>query len=184
MLWTSDRIALGKQLHLAIERSNTSLVRSMCAEHPWLVADFNWNGHLTGLNVAASYAYVEMVSALLELGFGVNAVDPRDGSCALMSAIDWEQDRIVEMLLAAGANPNLGRSLIAALSVRDAVRRRRYVEQFIEHGVDVNQIYDLYGDIEKGFTALDWAQSDAEMAAYLRQHGAKHVTELRAQRTS
>ncbi len=179
MSWTSDQIELGKQLNLAIEQGDTDLVQGMCAEHPWLVTDFDWDGYLWGLKVAASYGRVEMVATLLALGFGVNAVDPRDGSCALMSAIDRERDRIVEMLLAAGADPNLGRSLIAALSIRDSVRRRRYVEQLIAHGVDVNQIYDLYGDIEKGFTALDWAKSDAEMAAYLRQHGAKHVAELR-----
>lgn len=184
MSWTGDPIELGKQLHLAVEGGDTNLVRSMCSEHPWLVTDFDWNGYLWGLKVAARRGHLEMVSTLLGVGFGVNAVDPHDRSCALMSAIDWERDLIVEMLLAAGANPNLGRSLIAALSIRDAVRRRRYVEQLIAHGVDVNQIHDLYGDIEKGFTALDWAQSDVEMAAYLREHGAKHVAELRAQQTS
>lgn len=58
------------------------MVRSMCAEHSWLVTDLNWRGYLTGLKVAAAYGREETVAALLELGFNVNAVDLRSRICA------------------------------------------------------------------------------------------------------
>lgn len=180
MIWTSERIEKGKQLHLAIRRGQIEIVKELCNNNSWLICDFDWNGDLFGIKVAAAYGQLEIVKEMLELGFNVNAVDPRSRICALASAIDHLHDGILAVLLSAGADPNLGRSVIAALSVKDSDRKKRYLNQLVERGANLNQIYDLYGDLSKGFTALDWATQDLESAAYLRQHGAKTAAELRS----
>jgi len=53
------------------------------------------------------------------------------------------------------------------------------IKLLVEHGADVNRLYDLYGDKDNQFTALDWAKDSPDIADYLRAHGAKTSAELK-----
>jgi hypothetical protein len=130
---------------------------------------------------AATKGFVPIISAMLDAGFNINALSLPEKSTALSIAIGFDQDEVVELLLRRGADVSIGRPLIGALNPRKTAERRlRYVELLVEHGVDVNQRYDLFGDPNKQFTALDWTK-DPAVIKYLRSHGAKTLEELRAE---
>jgi hypothetical protein len=86
-MWSEERIRLGKQLNLAIERGQTDLVRSLCTAHPWLVTDLQWNDSDTWIGVPVADGNVEMMRTLLDLGFNVNALSLPEKSSALADAI-------------------------------------------------------------------------------------------------
>ena len=46
------------------------------------------------------------------------------------------------------------------------------VKLLVEHGVDVNRVYEIYGDPNNTFTALEWASGRPAIEAYLRSKGA------------
>ncbi len=78
-----------------------------------------------------------------------------------------------------GADPNQGRPLISALNHRvDESVRLPLLTLLVDHGADVNQLYDIYGDESKLFSALDLAD-EGECRDYLLSVGAKGSDELK-----
>lgn len=124
---------------------------------------------------------VAVIAALLDRGFDPNLLSPDRKTC-LWEAIIKEEFDVAELLLQHGADPNCNASkcrlLLAALNRPDHESRCRFVRLLVEHGIDVNHIFDLYGDPENLFTALDWAKDQPNIAEYLRSKGAKTAAEL------
>jgi ankyrin repeat protein len=170
-----------RSLFAALEAGDTDTVRELCTTHPWLIKDHLWTRDDTWLQHAVRMKNLEMITLLLDLGFNIDAVDRVLKSTALSDALDDQEDSIVELLLARGANPNLGRAIIAAINRADHERRMRYLKALVKAGVDVNQRFPLFGDRSKLFTALDWSQKRPEVASFLRSHGAKTAMELGAE---
>lgn len=179
--WTDEQIEIGKEFHGALRNGNAELCRELCSKYKWLVTDHNWqvrDGFApTWLNVAVLSRDVATVKTLLDLGFDVNALSGKEQSSALGVAIDKNHYEIAVCLLSRGANPNVSRPLIGALNRESTENKMAFVKLLVEHGCDVNRLYDLYGDATKGFTALDWTK-DPEVVAYLRSKGAKKAAEL------
>ena len=179
--WTDEQIEIGKEFHGALRNGNAELCRELCSKYKWLVTDHNWqvrDGFApTWLNVAVLSGDVATVKTLLDVGFDVNALSGKEQSSALGVAIDKNHYEIAVVLLSRGANPNVSRPLIGALNRESTENKMAFVKLLVEHGCDVNRLYDLYGDASKGFTALDWTK-DPEVVAYLRSKGAKKATEL------
>jgi hypothetical protein len=177
-MWTQERIAIGNKLNLAIEDSDLERVRSLCSEFPWLVTDYKWDGETTWIGTAAAVGHEQMVSLLLDLGYSPNALRLPEKSTALATAIGYEHEPVVTLLLKRGANPNLDRAIIGALNIKERDFQLRLLKLLIAKGVDVNQLFPLYGDWDKAFTPLDWVKPNSEEANLLRQHGAKTAQEL------
>lgn len=181
MNWTDDQIAIGKQFFLAIERGQVEACRDLCAHYPWLVTDHTWEEYKgfrpTWIVVPARSGNIAMMQLLLDLGFNVNALSGKEQSSALIHAVSTGHYDMAEFLLRNGADPNLSRPLISALNISSADKKLAFVKLLVENGCDVNRLYDLYGDISKGFTALDWTK-DPEIVAYLKSKGAKKASEL------
>lgn len=179
--WTDEQIEIGREFHGALRNGNAELFRELCSKYKWLVTDHNWqvrDGYApTWLNIAVLSGDVATVKTLCDLGFDVNALSGKEQSSALGVAIDKNHYEIAVVLLSKGANPNLSRPLIGALNRDSTENKMAFVKLLVEHGCDVNRLYDLYGDASKGFTALDWTK-DPEVVAYLRSKGAKKATEL------
>jgi hypothetical protein len=117
-----------------------------------------------------------IVRALLDRGYDPNLVH---GKTSLLGAAIYEDNcEIAELLLQYGANPNQQREIISALNRNDISIRKRLVRLLVEHGCDVNQVYDMFGEPNNLFTALDWAQDMQEVSEYLRSKGAKTAAEL------
>lgn len=119
------------------------------------------------------------VNALLDAGLDINAVNLPERNPAITLAIDKADMEMVSGLLGRGADVNIGRPVIAAMKCDKKELRLPFVKLLVEHGLNVNKLYDLYGNADDAFTALDWAK-DEQIAGYLRSHGAKHADELRA----
>ncbi len=179
-MWNKQQIDIGRELFLAIERGQTEIVRATCASHPWLISDYNSTGKQTWIDVAAGKENVGMMATLLDLGFNIDALRLPEESTALSKAIMRNNFEMAKFLLRRGANPSLGRSLLAAINCKDEARRMEYVRLLVEHGVDVNQLFPLYGDQDNLFTAIDIATGKPEVVNFLLSHGAKSSAELLA----
>ena len=105
---------------------------------------------------------------------------------ALDSAIGGSRDhrrkgehlRVLEYLLSQGADPNIGGPIISAINHEDSALALQFVKLLVEHGADVNKSFDSFGRQNMMFTALDWAAGKPEIAAYLKERGAKPAHEL------
>ncbi len=187
MEWNKEQIEIGERFHLAITRKESNECRVLCEQHPWLVQDHTWEFHggfaPTWLDCALHTGDLQIIVTLLDLGFSVNALSQKEQSTALCDAVSRGNEELVVLLLQRGANPNLSRPLIGALSPQHAVEKRlRLINLLIENGADVNRLYDFFGDSTKQFTALDWT-SDPEVVAYLKSKGAKKAAELKGEVT-
>jgi ankyrin repeat protein len=178
-MWTPERVAIGKELNIAIERGDVAQVRAICANNSWVICDHKWDGERIWLDRPVQRGNLQMVELLLDLGFNVDALRLPEKSSALSYAIDFDQFEIAKLLLSRGADPDYGRAIIGTLKIGDSRLRRELLELLIHHDVSVNQLFDVYGDKDNQFTALDWAKDDPETAAYLRAHGAKTADELK-----
>ena len=181
MNWADAQIEIGKEFYRAMERGEVDDCRRLCTRFPWLITDHTWEEYRgyrpTWIEVPARKGDMAMMKLLLDLGFDVNALSGKEQSSALSHAVSTDHYELAKFLLDEGADANVSRPLIAALNNRRSDRRRAFVKLLVEHGCDVNRLYDLYGDASKGFTALDWTK-DPEVVAYLRSKGAKKATEL------
>ena len=130
------------------------------------------------LHEVASLGRVKAVVQLLDAGADANS---RGGHRSNYSplACAWACDEspdvveIVRLLLAHGADPDADRAIISAINHRsDEATRLALVKLLVEAGADVNRVYDVYGDPNNTFTALEWAEGTKSVADYLRSKGA------------
>lgn len=138
------------------------------------------NSRKSWLHSAVSHGRTRLIDYLLDKGFNVNlAVNieqttPLD-SAVLADAIPHRVD-MVRTLLARGADPNISRPLIYALNSRRGSEEigLELVRLLVEGGADVNRVYDIYGEADNTFTALEWADGTGwrSVADYLRSKGA------------
>jgi len=178
MEWTLEQIEIGKEFNLAIEEDDTERVRALVKKHPWLVRDYKWNNRSAWMCTVGMYGHVAMAKTLLDLGFNIDAVNLPEKSTALSCAIDSEYWDLVCFLLSRGANPNFGRAIVGAINYKDSEKRLKLVILLVEHGADVNQLYDYMGDKNAGFTVLDWTEEKSEVYAYLKSIGARSAKDL------
>lgn len=179
MNWTKEKIEIGRDLLLAVERGQIDLVRDLCEANRWLVTDHTWHGSKsTWIKTPARRGNIQMIKTMLQIGFDVNALSGKEQSTALTSAVDCDHFELAEFLLENGADSSLSRPLIAALNSRkDPKLQLSFVKLLIEDGVDVNRLYNIYGDPTNQMTALDFARVPS-VIEFLRSVGAKHSTEI------
>ena len=170
-----------RQILNAIMGGDLPLVKSLFEKYPEAILrskdSENWVG------VAVSFRKPEILKWLLDQGLDINWRPEKDETTPLVLAIhrcgryrDPETFATVGYLLSRGANPNLGRPLIAALNCKNETAKMPLLKLLVEHGADVNRLYDIYGDVSNQFSALDLASG--EYANYLRSLGAKTAVDL------
>lgn len=164
----------------AIVDQDLASVKRLVAEHDWLIADRVPESDDTWLQTACRRKNLALVGLMLDLGFNPSPLPGKSGSYPLTVSVTHKLRQITEMLLARGANPNLDRPLIAAINLNPVDDALTYVKLLVEHGCDLNRIYDLYGDMDNGFTALDWAKDKPAIAEFIRSKGGLTANELRS----
>ncbi|MFI4877186.1 MAG: ankyrin repeat domain-containing protein [Blastopirellula sp. JB062] len=168
--------ALGR----AIYAGDAARVQEILAADRSLVRDFVTTEDLqrSWLNLAVKRGEPSVVEVMLDAGYDIDVQLIPTGETPLHTAITHEKDAVVELLIARGANPNLDRSLVAALNWKlPPERRLRYVTLLLDQGADLNRLYDLYGDPGCRLAALDWTD-DPAVIHLLRSRGAKNADEL------
>ena len=145
-----------------------SLKNDKAVMRPWLLE-------------AVSYNRPEIIEHLLLCGCDINDTDERRSISVLTKAIDTNHYELLPLLLKHGADPNVGdtRALLSAINANQ--RKLETVKLLVEHGADVNLVFDLYGDPDSLFTAVQFADPYPEIVAYLKSKGAKTVAQLRAE---
>lgn len=170
-----------QRIYQGIADGDLPRLKSLFDENPdMLHHQFHDTG--TWLGDAATLNQKEIAEWLLEQGLDIDYFT-KDASSALGWAFTGLRENpkafeMIQFLLERGADPNIGRISIDALNCRHAELRLPLLKLLVEHGCDVNVLYDVYGDKDNVFTALDWA--DGECAEYLRSVGAKTSKELKA----
>lgn len=148
------------------------------AEVRTLLADTLTPQKARHLKSAVQGGNLEIVRLLLDAGYDLHAEDSNGRIALLSNAISKDAFEVAQELLKRGANPNSGRALVTAVNERKSPDRQlAFLQLLVEHGAEVNSLYPLYGDNEKQFTVLDWAQH-TNVKNYLRENGAKTAKEL------
>lgn len=101
---------------------------------------------------------------------GIN--EQSEGLTTLDSAISKDKVELVKRLLQAGANPNLGRPIFVAKSPR-VTHGIEILKLLLEHKVDVNLVYALYGNKKKPVSAYDFCTDRPDFLEILVKAGAK-----------
>jgi hypothetical protein len=90
------------------------------------------------------------------------------------------KDRIdaIKWLLDHGADPNIGRPLVAAINdEKSSDLQLAMLTLLIDGGANINQTYPLFGDETKRFSVLDWARLyriSEDVISFLQSRGAIH----------
>ena len=122
---------------------------------------------------------LSILKKLVAVGCDVNAFLASDKSKSrpLGIAINKERIDVVEWLLGKGADPNLGRPLVSAINYKlEPDVQMAMLTLLLDAGADINRTFALFGDEEKRFTTLDWAELygvSPEVIEYLKSKGAK-----------
>ena len=124
----------------ANEELRFALIRAGCS-----INQGNDKGE-THLVQAVESAHINVIEELIAHGGDVNICVDNFYTALNVTAGDWESDedeclRITEILLNAGANPNIGNPLVVAVYER----RERIVNLLIEHGANINAVHPFYG---------------------------------------
>mgnify|MGYP003668090439 CR=1 FL=1 len=118
---------------------------------------------------------LDVLDRLLESGCDVNEqLDSRPIEIAVnkdrIDALGW--------LLKNGADPNLGRPIVAAVNHNKSPELQlEMLELLLNGGANINNTFPLFGDEQNSFTVLDWAVLyglSPQVIEYLRLRGAIH----------
>ncbi len=158
-----------QSLYRAVSSGDVSTTQELLRKHPQLLTARPLSK--TWLHVAAARPNVNMVSMLLDMGFDVDVVNDVDET-ALAQAVADGQLEVAKYLIKQGANPNIGRPLIAAINQEDCPFEM--VKLLVENGVDINQTFFWFDDPDQPFTALSHAidSDNGQIVKYLRSKGA------------
>ncbi|MCZ2341025.1 MAG: hypothetical protein LC104_04420 [Bacteroidales bacterium] len=133
------------------------------------------------LHAASRYGLMKLIDYLIGIGFDINLVSGIEQATAINNAVCatdiLDRATFVRELLNRGANPNISRTILSALNPRHGEEDEglELVRILVEEGgADVNRVYDVYGDPNNTFTAVEWAEAFGrpKIAAYLRSQGA------------
>jgi hypothetical protein len=154
----------------AVADGDVEAVRQLLSEHPELLKTYG--GHVTWLHHAAWHGHLEMAKILVGFGMDVNAPTENRPDGPLSSAISRGSIDVARFLLDSGADPNVGRLLVAAIN-RDS-HSFEMVNLLVERGADVNEAFPFGDDDGPIFTPLSWAIANEkhDIADYLRSKGA------------
>ena len=178
MGWAANDIS--RAILKAIEESDVTSAIDVLDEHPKYVM-FNDSYVHTWLHRSAKRGLMDLCDYLLSHGLDINHESGVEKHTPVEAAIsaDEQSNRvdIVQALLQRGADPNISRPIISAINPRRGTEEQslELVRLLVEEGgADVNRVYDVYGNPENTFTALDFAKSHERytIVEYLKSKGA------------
>ncbi len=122
---------------------------------------------------------VAVLDSLLVAGCDPNGYlkSPKE-SRPLEMAVRNDRIEAIRWLLAHGADPNIGRPLVAAINhEKSSDLQLTMLTLLLDGGANINQTYPLFGDETQRFSVLDWALLygiSQDVIEYLKSRGAMH----------
>jgi ankyrin repeat protein len=93
-------------------------------------------------------------------------------------AVSKDRIDVIKWLLDHGADPSIGRPLVAAINhEKSSDLQLAMLTLLLDGGASINQTYPLFGDETKRFSVLDWAclyRISEDVINYLKSRGAIH----------
>ncbi len=177
-------VEIRKRLYQSISTGDVTLVRDILTKHPEYrdpnpdVPDPNMRD-IYWLKLAIRNNRINVVSALLELGYNINAVAMPEEVTPLIGSIDTANLEMIKLLLTRGADATIGRTFFAAIN-RDTEKcddseRLEIVKLLVKHGADINREFNWLGNDNIRVTPLSYAISSGKqpIAEYLKSLDAK-----------
>jgi len=126
---------------------------------------------------------IKLLNILLDAGADPHELPPRGCRSPLERAIDLGRLDYLKFLLDQKVDPNANLEqfrvpLAVGLSDINSQTKIEMFKLLLEHGVDLNFQYTLYGDTNDLFTLMDHSSGDETLEEYLRSVGAKPLQEL------
>lgn len=133
-------------------------------------------GTYTLLHACIRLGQPALAPYLIERGCDVNIVGDR--GTALEDAVAYSNKETVSLLLKNGADINAGRVIVAAIK-GESEDKLEIIKMLVDAGVDINERFPMFGDLNHCQTALDFAAGEGkELVEALRGMGAKTNQEL------
>jgi hypothetical protein len=122
---------------------------------------------------------ISVLESLLAAGCDPNGfLKSPNESRPLEIAVSKDRIDVVKWLLDHGADPNIGRPLVAAINYEKSPDLQlKMLTLLLDGGASINQTYPLFGDETKSFSVLDWAclyRISEDVISYLKSRGATH----------
>lgn len=123
----------------------------------------------TPLNLAACWADVAVVKALIDAGSDVNFIAPTNKYNPLMNAAQWGNTEAVKLLLAAGSDIKI-KNVIGQTMVACAVygAKLEIVKMIVDAGADPNEKYKIVALEQTPLSSLIGVHSPKEKIAYIQ----------------
>lgn len=175
-----DQMSLVQQMYYYIVNKREGDAIEYLKNNPEIL---NYSSSFTGswLHAASQYGLLKVIDYLLGDVFDINHTTGVEEATAIDVAVRStdipDRATFVRELLKRGANPDISRTVLSALNPRHGEEEEclELVRLLVEEGgADVNRVYDVYGDPNNTFTAVEWAEGFGrpKIAAYLRSRGA------------
>jgi hypothetical protein len=175
---TPDR----KELYAAIGKNDADRLAQLCSGIVLSTfSDKEQSDHRITEAIQSS-AGIPVLQVLVNCGVDPHEMPKRGGFSPLRKAIQLQRIDCLKYLLDLGVDPNSGLedqriTLSAAGHSIPAPLQLEMLKLLVQHGVDINFQFTLFGDKQKLFTLLDHA-THPEVNDYLRSVGAKTSAEL------
>ena len=144
------------------------------AKQPEIIGSSTWITH------AVTNGQRELLEFFISRGCNVNATEGNGGTSAITQSLH-KHPELLPLLFKHGADPNHPKTRTLLSAINAGENRLELVKLLVENGADVNLVFDLYGDPDSLFTAVQFADPYPEIVAYLKSKGAKTVAQLRAE---
>ena len=150
-----------------IREGNLEKIKSAIVDRPELL-NFRDQFGYTYLYTSAAQERLDICKLLIELGMDANDIDTvTHDDTPLSTACRTANFELIALFLNEGANPNFGRTAFSLISSHKS-NMREVFELLIKHGLDVNQVFLMFDDPNKRRTALDFAGSNEDVVAVLK----------------
>lgn len=164
----------------AFDNNQLEEIRRAFDAYPALAQHHDVMGSTTWVIAAVTDGQRELLEFFISRGCNVNATEGNGGTSAITQAIH-KHPELLPLLFKHGADPNLPKTRTLLSAINAGENRLELVKLLVENGADVNLVFDLYGDPDSLFTAVQFAEPYPEIVAYLKSKGAKTVPQLRAE---
>jgi len=171
-----------KELYAAIRENDAERLAQLC-EGAELTTFFDKARETHRLTQAIRHSVgIPVLQVLIDSGVDPLELPKKGYQSPLGEAKRIKRIDCFKYLLERGVDPNAGLddhriTLMGGSDPPPVPMQLEMLRLLVEHGVDVNFLFTLFGDKDKLFTALDFATSD-EVKEYLRSVGAKTAAEL------